>query len=359
MDRAEHLKAVFEAAPTTGRTKKGTHSSILISILVHIIILIIAGNVIALFYQPKPEALMIGEPPPRPKAEPRKLEMKVRVQQLQKRSARPKLAPRMVSMNPSDIAIPELKKKVKSNKPVKRRASSMAKGVGQGIGGGFGTGLGGGAGASFFGLQSTGRRIAYIIDYSRSMHGARERTMREELSRSIEGLMPGTEVFVVMFSGPAWIIGEDSNKIRSKWSKQAGVYVKKKGAKFQDPEWMDVSAIAKNTLKEHIEYTELTLGTNWLPPFEMVFELDPRPDAIYFMTDGRPQAKNEDRVLKTVREWNKKNKGTVPVNAIAIGEPGVEKYMKQLAEDSGGNFTVVETGKFAAGDKKKARNKKK
>ncbi|MFT5124608.1 MAG: hypothetical protein ACI9TH_003315 [Kiritimatiellia bacterium] len=346
-------------SPTGSRTKKGTQSSIFISILVHIIILIVAGNIIALIYQPKPEALMIGEPPPRPRANPRKLEMKVRVQQLQKRSARPQLAPRMVSMNPSDIAIPELKKPSESDKPIKRMASNMAVGVGQGIGGGFGTGLGGGAGASFFGLQSTGRRIAYIIDYSASMRGSREQTMREELSRSIEGLMPGTEVFVVMFSGPAWIIGEDSNKIRNKWSKQGSIYVKKKNVKFQKPDWLGVSVLSKNALKEQVEYTDLTLGTNWLPPFQMVFELDPRPDAIYFMTDGRPQSKNEEQVLKAVRDWNKKNKGTVPVNAIAIGEPGVEKYMKLIAQESGGHFTVVDTKKFDGANKKMAKKKKK
>ncbi len=128
--------------------QKWNQNSTLISILFHVVLLIIFAFTVALIYAPKQEAVFEGEPPPRPKLQPRKLEMKVRVQQLQKRSARPKLQPRLASMSPSDIAVPEIKKKPKKvKKKVKRNFSVVgASGRGLGIGGGNGLGLGGGAG---------------------------------------------------------------------------------------------------------------------------------------------------------------------------------------------------------------------
>ena len=46
----------------------------------------------------------------RPALKPRQLEMKVRVNDLQKRSSRPKLAPRLAANRASEIALPKIKK---------------------------------------------------------------------------------------------------------------------------------------------------------------------------------------------------------------------------------------------------------
>ena len=129
-------------------TKRWTQSSVIMSILVHVVLIVIFAFTVAMVYSPKKEAQFVGDPPPRPKLQPRKLEMKVRVQQLQKRSARPKLQPRLASMSPSDIAVPEIKKKPeKVKRKVKRNFAVVGtSGRGLGIGGGNGLGLGGGAG---------------------------------------------------------------------------------------------------------------------------------------------------------------------------------------------------------------------
>lgn len=138
----------IQAAPSA---KKWAANSFAISIIAHAAIAVLAVFIVAMVYEDKPQAEFVSDPPPRPRMEPRKLEMKVRANQLQRRSARPKLAPRLAAMTPSQIALPEIKKFSDSKQKVKRNASVLGNvGSGLGIGGGFGDGLGGGGGG--FGL---------------------------------------------------------------------------------------------------------------------------------------------------------------------------------------------------------------
>ncbi|MEM7397208.1 MAG: hypothetical protein AAF492_33215, partial [Verrucomicrobiota bacterium] len=153
---------VLEPKP---RRKFWNSKSIAFSVAVHVAFLIAAGFIIALKSLHKPEAHFVAENNTRPRLEPNKMEMKVKVRELQKRSARPKLQPRLMAMAPAEIALPKIKKQPK---PVKRQvrrdfATTGVSGFGSGIGGGLGTGFGGGFGGSFFGLKSTGKRFAYII----------------------------------------------------------------------------------------------------------------------------------------------------------------------------------------------------
>ncbi len=127
--------------------QKSKRNATLVSILVHILLLIMAAFIVALSLPEKEEVEFVAPPPPRPRLEPRKLEMKVRVNQLTKRSARPKLQPRMMVNAPSDLALPEIKKMNRNKTKIQRTFSTMGTaGLGSGVGGGFGTGMGGGMG---------------------------------------------------------------------------------------------------------------------------------------------------------------------------------------------------------------------
>jgi hypothetical protein len=125
-----------------------TKRALSVSVILHIIFLIAAASIVALSTLHKPQAQFASEPPSRPKLEPRKLELKVKVTDLQKRSSRPKLQPRMVAMAPANIALPQIKtppQKIK--RKVKRNFATVGvSGFGSGIGGGLGTGFGGGMG---------------------------------------------------------------------------------------------------------------------------------------------------------------------------------------------------------------------
>jgi hypothetical protein len=123
--------------------------AITLSIAAHLALLICSGSIIILRARFSPPAqFTMPPPPPRPALDPHKLEMRAKVQDLQKASSRPKLAPRMVAMRPSDIALPDIKKLTDTvTAKVQRDHSAIGiQGFGTGIGGGFGTGIGGGMG---------------------------------------------------------------------------------------------------------------------------------------------------------------------------------------------------------------------
>lgn len=130
------------------RARISKRNAAIVSVIVHVI-LVVAGIFITVMVWPeKEETKFVAAPPPRPRLEPRKLEMKVRVNQLTKRSSRPKLQPRMMVNAPSDMALPEIKKNPDAVKnKLQRNFSTMGvSGFGSGIGGGLGTGAGGGMG---------------------------------------------------------------------------------------------------------------------------------------------------------------------------------------------------------------------
>lgn len=130
------------------RAKVSKRNAAIISVVVHGLFIVMAFWVVAMTLPQKEEVEFVAAPPPRPRLEPRKLEMKVRVNQLTKRSSRPKLQPRMMVNAPSDMALPEIKKNPDAIKnKLQRNFSTMGvSGFGSGIGGGLGTGTGGGMG---------------------------------------------------------------------------------------------------------------------------------------------------------------------------------------------------------------------
>jgi hypothetical protein len=125
-----------------------TRNALITSLVIHVIAGIVAAFIVAYRLSNKPQAQFQGDPPPRPSLQPRKMEMRVKVQDLQRRSARPRLQPRMIAMAPSQIAIPEIKKdpNAKRTKVARDVASLGISGFGAGIGGGLGDGFGGGMG---------------------------------------------------------------------------------------------------------------------------------------------------------------------------------------------------------------------
>jgi hypothetical protein len=139
------LQPSYKKSAGTAAAKR---NSTIVSVIIHAIIILIGLYVVVFQSTPKEEVAFIPPDPQRPRLEPRKLEMKVRVNQLTKRSSRPKLQPRMMVNAPSDLSLPEIKKNPKATKTkVQRNFSTMGtSGFGAGVGGGYGTGMGGGMG---------------------------------------------------------------------------------------------------------------------------------------------------------------------------------------------------------------------
>jgi len=140
----EEIQAREEAA----RRGKSRRNAIIVSVVAHIVLGIMAVWIVAMTLPEKEEVAFVAPPPPRPRLEPRKLEMKVRVNQLTKKSSRPKLQPRMMVDAPTDLNLPEIKTQPREvQSKMQRTFSTMGSpGFGSGVGGGFGTGTGGGMG---------------------------------------------------------------------------------------------------------------------------------------------------------------------------------------------------------------------
>jgi len=191
--------------------------------------------------------------------------------------------------------------------------------VGDDPGGGLTGGAGGGGGASFFGLEAQGSRFAYIVDRSSSMRGAKMARTRAELGQSVSGLTENGEFLIVFYSDEPEALGGRAR-------------------------WRDASERSKTEARRLVESVQPEGGTKPMPAFEMVFGARIKPDAIYFMTDGR----FGDDVPSRIESMNRRYR--IPVHCILFGEPSrnnalvqdVRAMMQRISDASGGRFRHVE-----------------
>jgi hypothetical protein len=197
---------------------------------------------------------------------------------------------------------------------------SLAGGGDISLGGGEGMGLGGsgGGGANFFGVEAQGSRFAYLVDVSGSMNdplaaeheGRKIDQLKAELTRSTQGLMETSHFLIVKFSSDADVLGEKR-------------------------EWVEASPSGKKVFKTLIATLGPEGGTNPLPGFEIMFSMRPRPDAIYFMTDGE----FDSSVVDEVAAMNQKFK--IPIHCIDLGSRAGEDNLKKIANGSKGTFRFI------------------
>lgn len=223
---------------------------------------------------------------------------------------------------------------------------------GDGWGSGSGSGSGGG-GASFFKQSVKADRICYVIDYSASMGGKKIQIMKKELTKSISKLPDGMMYQLIFFAGPAWIAGDkvtmDGSKksatVKSdgkiyKWESPKGNNWSRKGKK-QEVEWIKSSPETREASLQAIQDTPLVWGTTWNDPIEMALEMSPEPDYVFFMTDGAPGT-GIDGALKTAKKLGHRAKTKkVKVNTISLLLPNAKEALEELANKSGGEFTLI------------------
>jgi len=181
---------------------------------------------------------------------------------------------------------------------------------GAGIGG-EGIGGSGSGGASFFGVEAQGNRFAYIVDISGSMQGARIIKLQNELAKSIDAMLETSAFIVVPFE-------TDSEPLGKKVA------------------WRDANNAGKSWARNEIAGMVTRGGTQPFPAFQIVFtELRPRPDAIYFMTDGE----FDEETVRLIAELNSRLR--IPIHCICYASADGEKNLKKIAKDSRGTYTFV------------------
>jgi len=190
--------------------------------------------------------------------------------------------------------------------------------------------------ASFFGMKAKGNRFAFLIDYSASMKPDQLKVMKRELIKTLATFNSNVQVSLIFFSGPSFIAGTDPKKAATNWDspgRDAHNFLPKKGWKPPVPKWLACTKSTKSRLQKHIMETPVSFGTDWRNPFNMAYTMNPRPQVIFFMTDG--STRNPHETVEKV----KKNR-TIQVNSIAFGIPNekAEEPMKEMAKATKGTF---------------------
>jgi len=185
-------------------------------------------------------------------------------------------------------------------------------GTGTGIGVGDGSGGSGAGGTSFFGVEARGLRFAFVIDVSGSMDGEKIEHLKREITKSIDRLGETASYVVLCFSSEVVPLN-GTTKLVPATSKN------------------------KKAAIEAISALRAGGGTEPMPALSAALRNRPRPDAIYFMTDGLFDASVVDTLRGELRGGR-----NVPIHCISFVDRSSEALMRRIAQMSDGSYTHVD-----------------
>ncbi|MEL7485089.1 MAG: vWA domain-containing protein [Planctomycetota bacterium] len=215
--------------------------------------------------------------------------------------------------SPLDVELSELTTEALVDRELDVTLDSSSGGDGLEVDGVSGSGGASGGAASFFGIEARGNRFAYVVDLSGSMgQEGRMEAMLAELRRSITELGSHVSFYVVFYSDDAFPLGNRR-------------------------EWTDATGNGKRWARQKLESVEALGSTHPVPGFELVSQIRPRADAIYFMTDGK--FNNGDRDVDAILALNRER--PTPIHCITFVTREAEASMRRIAEMTGGSYTHV------------------
>ena len=361
---------------------KAKISAITVAVLIHVLIAIALGWAVVAMPRPKPPQITANAVANLDDPTLEQKEIK-KVKRAPVQSAAAQMQVTTVTAA-SSVSMPEINTSLTTFDPV---------GMGDNFGASMSFDMGEDGGmVSFFGAKSISKKVVFVVDYSASMSGAKDKLMRKELSKSIEALPNGVQYQLIMFSGPAWYAGQETTKAKKGedgkivhvvkdgrdeyvwyegWDEDQRHDGSKKSALYHYSEGMDpeklptaeyitaTRAKIRRTVKE-VENTPLSFGTDWRWPLMMAMNME--PDTIYFMTDGAfgtgKGFKKED-MIKEILRYNQK-KGRAKINTICMMVLNARTELEALADGSRGEFTLVlEDGTVVRGKELDKMGKKK
>ena len=101
-----------------------------------------------------------------------------------------------------------------------------------------------------------------------------------------------------------------------------------------------ISASQRNIRKtiSRVELVKKSFGTDWRHPLKMALNMNPSPDVVYFLTDG--VVGNGQQAVDEVIKMNKRGP-KAKIFTISMMQPKAEDLLKDLADRSGGDFSIV------------------
>jgi hypothetical protein len=241
-------------------------------------------------------------------------------------------------------------------------------GTGGGSGGGtagFGVGIGNALGGStnqfaayIAGMRESGLDVVFVVDVSGSMSASmnvsgnnmsRFDLLKRELNKSISALASGTAYQVLFFSDFAWPHDTvDSNDMRALSNYEWKITATSRNVSIPRFSYLAANSTNINKSKKIIQESNNPGGTNWGSGLLMALKGSPRPEVIFFMTDGNRS--DEQGWINAVSEENSRGKRTI-IHTTALGTPDAAKDLAEIARRNGGKFTVVMAdGKIVKGE---------
>lgn len=324
---------------------------ICISLLIHLFIGFFYGGIVLFekFNPPEPELVA----PPIPQGiEPRKKEYKIKMEKSQKQSSAPLPVPIVANIQ-SDLSLDNIDLNVSTPRSDQKIRGA---GSGDGVGKGFGDGFGSGAGFAldidieFFGAKGGGGHVAFVIDYSGSMAGAKETILRRETMRIMEELPEGLQFGVIFFAGPAWPASKNYTSGLNNWvtSNSPGNaynnFRPKKWNRLPEIRYETSSSGTRNRYKRIAEDTPLVAGTIYDVPLYMAMTMDPVPETIFFMTDGAcPESRGIIPLKKMIAQLKAAGKKPPIIHTVGLGIPN-SSHLRAIAKLTGGtsNFLTAD-----------------
>jgi hypothetical protein len=175
-------------------------------------------------------------------------------------------------------------------------------------------------GAVFMGTHALGKRFCIVADASNSMKGASLDQLKQEIMRTLNDLDPSSQFYVIFFNAT--------------------------DHPMHYPSWLDASKKNVDDVRPWVENMTTQLRTLPNSAFDRAFKLDPKPDVVFFMTDGFLQGPDPIKHLNALNAAGPK----VVVHTImftkkrAVENKNLGRATSQLramAEQNGGTFRHV------------------
>lgn len=172
--------------------------------------------------------------------------------------------------------------------------------------------------ARFFGLDLTGRRVAFVIDFSQSMWGERRNTAERELIDAVKGLPSSHSFAVVLFNGKVWWYRDDPAPARPQEKLDLTLYLP-----------------GQETKNFTNIYDALEQAIGLMGEGGAARKDPPGLDEIVLLSDGTPnrgKLKRPEQIVDAVEIWLAKR---VPLHTVSLlDEPS--PLLEDLARVTGG-----------------------
>ncbi|MBL9184983.1 MAG: hypothetical protein JNN17_22745 [Verrucomicrobiaceae bacterium] len=339
-------------------------NSLGLSIAIHAVILLIGALITFRHVMDKQVDFLPGGSP-QGKAASEALEHKVR----QKKSTWLKTKPLQrvtVQSVAAEVQLPEMDMDtlnlsgMSSRMELGKLSGGLGLGAGMGLGGsggGFGAGIGRGGMFSFLGQTAFGKRVVFVVDVSASMSMAGEGgvsrfdVLKKELDKSLGRIPPGTQYQLLFFSDFAWPHNTVDPKKAAAYEKYRWSISPEDFKKVRIPNYAYIQATPFSLAESRkiVKEADNPGGTNWGAGLLMALKGYPKPDAIFFMTDG--QKSDEMGWVDIVTDENKRALPRTIIHTSVMMETDAASDMDRLAKSNGGTFSVVlKDGTVVKGD---------